>query len=107
LAIVLACRADHFQAQDLPLLCAYCRAVVREQTASGELAASGFIVADGKLSPWSRVLKDATRDMTVISRLLRLNPVGRQSSPSETEVTSYYEKMSLEGRRNDDGPTSN
>jgi phage terminase small subunit len=100
--LVLACRADHFQPSDTPLLAAYCRAVVLEQTASGELAASGFITAEGKASPWLAVLQQATRAMTTLSRMLRLNPAGRQSTPSsESEQVSYYDRMALEGRRDD------
>jgi hypothetical protein len=75
IALILASRADHFRESDLPLLSAYCRAIVREQTAAGELAAGGFVTSEGKSSPWAQVLKDAVRDMTVLSRLLRLNPV--------------------------------
>ena len=102
LAVVLACRADHFQASDLPLLTAYCRAVVLEKVASSELAAAGYVDA-GKPSAWLPVLAQATRSLTVISRLLRLNPVARQAAKSEPEAVSYYERQSLtlEGRRDD------
>jgi phage terminase small subunit len=105
LATVLACPASHFEPQDLFMVCAYVRAVCREQVASGELAAAGCVTADGRASPYLSMLKDAIRDMTVMSRLLKLNPVARQSSAStEPEPpTSYYERMRLEGRR-DDGP---
>jgi hypothetical protein len=70
--LVLACRADHFQPSDTP---AYCRAVVLEQTAAGELAAGGFITAEGKASPWVKILQQATRSMTTLSRMLRLSPM--------------------------------
>jgi phage terminase small subunit len=98
LATVLACRPDHFQDSDAPLLAAYCRTVVLEKVASGELSASGYVV-DGNPSAWLNVLTAATRSMTVISRLLRLNPVARLASSSEPEAVSYYERMSLEARR--------
>ena len=39
----LACRADHFQHSDLPLLAAYARAVVAELVAAGELAAANVV----------------------------------------------------------------
>jgi phage terminase small subunit len=105
--LVLACRADHFLPSDTPLLCAYCRAVCLEQVASSELAAAGFVI-DGKPSGWLPVLAQATRAMTTLSRMLRLSPTGRQSTPaSESGAVSYYEKMSLlEGRREHD-PNSN
>ena len=38
-----ACRADHFQHSDLPLLAAYARAVVAELVAAGELAAANLV----------------------------------------------------------------
>ena len=97
--LVASLPASHFRESDEPLLSAYVRAVCRERTASGELAAGGYVTADGKTSPWLRVLKDATRDMTVISRLLRLNPVGRlQSAQAEPDQISYYERLALERR---------
>jgi phage terminase small subunit len=106
--LVASLPASHFRESDEPLLSAYVRAVCRERTAAGELAAGGYVTTDGKTSPWMRVLKDATRDMTVISRLLRLNPVGRlQSSSSEPDqISSYYERMSLLESRSDDEPNN-
>jgi phage terminase small subunit len=105
--LVVACRPDHFQASDTPLLAAYCRAVCLEQTASSELAAAGYIV-DGKPSGWLNILAQATRSLTVMSRMLRLSPTGRQSTPaSESEPVSYYEKISLLEDRREHDPNSN
>jgi hypothetical protein len=102
LSVVLACRADHFQEQERDLLCIYVRAVVREKVASGEIAAGGYVTSDGKPSVYHGILKNAVRDVTVTSRLLRLNPVARaQSSAAEPEKVSYYERMSLEARRDE------
>ena len=98
LATVFAYNADHFRAGETPLLCAFCRAVVREKVASGELQASGYVV-DGRPSPWASLLKDAVRDLTVTSRLLRLTPLARQTSPSSgLEPISAYERIALEHR---------
>ena len=99
--LVLACRPDHFQHSDAPLLAAYCRAVCLEQIASSELAAAGFVI-DGRPSGWLNVLAQATRTISTYSRMLKLNPAGRQSVPSsEPSPVSYYERMRLEGRHDD------
>ena len=88
---------------DAPLLAAYCRAVCLEQTASSELAAAGFVIG-GRPSGWLNILAQATRTISTYSRMLKLNPAGRQSVPSsEPEPVSYYEKMSLlQDQRDDD-----
>ena len=97
--IVASLPASHFRDSDEPLLSAYVRAVCRERTAAGELAVGGYVTSDGKTNPMKSVLKAATRDMTVISRLLRLNPVGRlQSAQSEPDQISYFERAELERR---------
>jgi len=85
-----------FPARDLPLMSVYYRVVNRERTAAGELATGGYVTAHGKSSPWARHLKDATLDLTVMSRLLRLNPVVR---PSSAEPASYYERTAMEAAR--------
>jgi hypothetical protein len=92
--LVASVAGSHFRQSDLPVLCIFVRACVMEQTASGELSASGCVSSDGKVSPWASILKDAQRAVSVYSRLLRLNPVARQSAQPE-EPISYYEKMSL------------
>ena len=97
--LVLGCRPDHFQPTDAPLLSAYCRAVCLEQTASTELAAAGFVI-DGRPSGWLNILAQATRTISTYSRMLRLNPAGRQSVPSsEPEPISAYERIALEAQR--------
>jgi phage terminase small subunit len=106
LALVLACRADHFQPSDAPLLTAYCRAVCLERTASSELAAAGYVTDDGKPSGWLPILQAATRTMSTYSRMLRLNPAGRQTVPSQSSEdkqalpVSYYDRMELENDAN-------
>ena len=95
--LVASCSANHFQSSDAPLLSAYCRAVVLEKVASGELAAAGY-VADGKPSGWLNVLAQATRSLTVLSSKLKLTPLSRQSARPE-EPISYYERLSLEASR--------
>jgi hypothetical protein len=98
--IVLACRADHFQNSDVALLCIFCRAVILERTASAGLAADGYVTDDGKPSAWLPILAQATRTSSTYSRMLKLNPAGRQSVPSsEPEAVSAYERMALEAQR--------
>jgi phage terminase small subunit len=98
--LVIACRADHFQNSDIAMLCVYCRAIVLEKAASAGLKADGYVAADGKSSGWLPVLQAASRTISTYSRMLRLNPSARQTSPSsEPEPISYYERQRLlEGR---------
>ena len=96
---VLACRPDHFQNSDIAMLCIYCRAIVLEQTASAGLKADGYVTTDGKPSPWLPILQAATRTISTYSRMLKLNPAGRQSVPSsEPEPISAYERIALEAK---------
>jgi hypothetical protein len=97
--LVLGCRPDHFEHTDAPLLAAYCRAVCLEQTASS--AAARFVI-DGRPSGGLNILAQATRTISTYSRMLKLNPAGRQSVPSsEPEPVSYYERMALEAKRDE------
>jgi phage terminase small subunit len=101
LDLVLSVRADHFQPSDAPLLAAYCRALALEQTASGELAAGGYITAEGRPSPWLPVLQHAARTISTYSRMLRLNPSARQMTPAsdrERPVVSAFERIALEAQ---------
>ena len=101
LDVVTACSPDHFQPAELHLLVTFCEAVVRKKVAAGELAASGVVV-DGKLSAWTAELKNAIRDLTVTSRLLRLTPLARHSTPvKEPEHVSRLEQ------HRDDEPGAN
>jgi phage terminase small subunit len=103
--LVLACRSDHFQPSDAPLLAAYCRAVVLEKAASAGLAEDRYVMRDGKSSGCLNVLAQATRIMSTFSRMLRLNPAGRQTMPPQSAElappVSYYERMTLEAKRDD------
>ncbi len=102
--LVTGCRADHFQSTDSPLLAVYCRACILEQTASSELAAVGYITDDGKPSGWLNVLAQATRIISTYSRMLRLNPAGRQTTPAPEppQGVSYYSRMDLMERGGDE-----
>jgi phage terminase small subunit len=98
--IVASCTATHFQPQDLPLLCAYARALVLERLAAAQLEAEGYVItgAQGaRPSPWLAVLAQATKSMLALSHRLRLSPQGRSpTNPKRAPVVSYYGRMALE-----------
>jgi phage terminase small subunit len=101
LAIVLGVRPDHFMACDTPLLAAYTKAIVLERVASGELRSAGYVDGD-RPSPWLNILTQATRSMTVLSRMLRLNPQARSPLVEEPQNVSFYERQRLLEGRSDD-----
>ena len=94
--IVGACEPTHFRASDLPLLAAYCRAVIMEQRAFSEFSREP-ILPDGKPNPWGAILAQATKSMLGLSLRLRLSPQGRgrPSSKAEPAKLSYYERMQI------------
>lgn len=105
--LVLNTRADHFQESDVAMLCVFCRAVVTERAASVGLKEDGYVMRDGKPSPWLPVLQAATRTISTYSRMLRLNPAARASAPAERREPeppmSYYQRQKLlEGRDGDE-----
>jgi phage terminase small subunit len=98
LSLVLSLPAHHFTPSDLPLLTAYVRAVVMEQSASAKL--SDNPVDDDTPSPWLRVWQANIRAVTPLARSLRLTPLSRreEAKPSTEERMSYYERQALEQR---------
>jgi len=63
-----------------------------------------YVTADGKPSPWLQILQAATRVTSTYSRMLRLNPSARQSTPGEDRerpVVSAFEKIAMEAIRFD------
>jgi phage terminase small subunit len=99
LAIVTSVESGHFRESDLPLLCAYCRAIIAECEAASELARSP--VVDNEPSPWLRIHQAAVKTMMGLSMRLRLSPQSRQANnPTRPAPSvSYYERAALEGRR--------
>jgi phage terminase small subunit len=100
LDIVTTTRPEHFQAPDGVLLAAYCRAVILEQQAAGELAAQGHVLEGGTANPWLDIHAQAVRQMVTLSRTLRLSPVSRQPTVTSrarlpSPPASYYDRMSL------------
>src|SRR6476619_4410771 len=96
--IVLANEATAFRASDMPLLTAYCRAIVQEQTASAHLEAEGHVI-DGKPSPWLAVLGQSQKALVAFAHRLKLSPQSRSpSNPTRQKPLSYFERMQLEGQ---------
>jgi hypothetical protein len=97
IGIVASSKGEHFKPSDLPLLCAYCRAIALETRSAQELSGG-----DAKaLARWAT----ATKVMSALSMRLRLSPQARQpNNPSRpgrpAPPMSYYERMALE--REDD-----
>jgi phage terminase small subunit len=102
--LVSACKANAFQASDLPLLVNYVQAVAAAREANDHLRVEGRVV-NGRQSPWLAVLAQAQKTMLGFAHRLRLSPQGRSptnpSRPSRPErPLSVYETMALEA---DDG----
>jgi phage terminase small subunit len=75
---VAAAPLDHFASEDLPLLSAYCRAVVLERTASAELA-TGAVIGSVP-SPWLAVHAQMVRALSQLTVRLRIGPRSRAPS---------------------------
>jgi phage terminase small subunit len=96
---------DHFQAEDLTLLCAYARAAALERRAAEELAA-GAVVGNAP-SPWLTVHATMTKTMMQLSVRLRIGPKSRAPSnnrrrSAQSGTPSYYEIMNLGGSHAED-----
>lgn len=92
--LVAASKPDAFRASDLPLLCAYCRAIALERHSAKALAAGD----DKALARWTQ----AGKAMVALSMRLRLSPQARApNNPTRPQpqphATSYYDRAHLEG----------
>jgi hypothetical protein len=104
--IVASCEPTHFRLSDLPLLCAYARAVVMERRAAGEFSREP-ILPDGKPSPWGAILAQATKSLLGLSLRLRLSPQGRAKVSTKVEPRlSAYERLALADDETDEAPLS-
>ena len=93
---VASVAVDHFQPEDMTLLCAYCRAVALERRAAEELRACA-VVSD-RVSPWLAVHTQMARTMMQLSVRLRLGPRSREPNNRRRAAKSkappsYYETM--------------
>ena len=69
---MLACRADQFDRVD--------RALIAEKLAADELERASVI--DDRPCPWLAVWQARMRAVTVLSRMLKVNPAARQTTPA-------------------------
>jgi len=88
----------------MPLLCRWAELTVMCEQARGEMAVQGMVTADGKVSPWFSIHSQATKALSGLALRLRLGPQSRASkAPKKTAGSvSYFERMELEGIRDDD-----
>jgi hypothetical protein len=92
---------SHFLPSDVPLLACYAKAIVAERVAAGELQAA--YIVDDKPSPWLPVWQAKVRAVTTLARMLSLSPGGRVASkPAEAAPVSYYSRLALEMKDNED-----
>jgi hypothetical protein len=95
LQTVAAAAFDHFAAEDLPLLTAYCRAAALERRAAEELAVGATV--GNQPSPWLSVHASAIRSLERLSVRLRLGPRSRnptnRRSMKGARRPSYYATM--------------
>lgn len=89
---------DHFRPEDLPLLCAYARAVVMERRAGEELGA--MIAARKAPAQWLGTYGCVAKTMMSLAVRLRLGPLSRannnrRSPKSGAASVSFYETMDL------------
>jgi Phage terminase, small subunit len=107
--LVTTVPAGQFIASDLPLLIRWAELTVMCEQARGELAVQGMVVTDDKgkasVSPWFTIHAQATKALTGLALRLRLGPQSRASkAPKKTAGrVSYFERMELEGWRDDTG----
>jgi hypothetical protein len=100
-SLIVGAPPSHFLPSDVPLVACYAKAIVAERVAAGELAAA--YVVDGKPSPWLAIWQAKIRAATTLARMLSLSPGGRVASkPAEAEPVSYYSRLALEMKDNED-----
>ena len=104
---ISAAPVGEYQAHDRDLLAAYANAVVQERAASAAIAAD----IAGASPALLRAQKQAQHAMVILSRRLRIGPLGRQPNRSVRANTraaqqlSYYDVQALE-RRNGEADRS-
>jgi phage terminase small subunit len=100
--LVLACKPDWFTPSDLPLLARYCEASALAEQAAAAMAGEP-VTANGKPSAWVSVHAQMTKALCGLSMRLRLSPQARQPNrPTRPVQTSYYDRLKLEGRYDQD-----
>lgn len=75
-----------FRASDLPLLCRWSELTVMIDQARGELAVSGMVTADGKVSPWFSIYQQSVKALSGLALRLRFGPQSRTPKAPENEA---------------------
>jgi phage terminase small subunit len=88
--LLAAVDPGHFAPSDLPLLVAYCQAVVQHDHAVQMMRQQGAVV-DGKVSPWIVVQEKAQRAMVALSMRLRLSPQARREKAQLPQPATWWE----------------
>jgi phage terminase small subunit len=96
-ATVAALDSHHFEAADVVLLCAYCRAAALERRAAEELQVCA--VEDGAPSPWLKVHASAVRSLASLATKLKLSPQARKPNHRARFAgsSSYYDAQRVGG----------
>src|SRR5262249_45835547 len=98
--LVASCPISQFKRSDVPLIARWSELCVMAETAAFHLGADGMVTAEGRVSPWFVIHRDATRELRALLQRLQLGPRGRTLKAPKTQAAatlSYYERMELEG----------
>jgi hypothetical protein len=108
LDLITATPAGQFTAADLPLLCAWAETVALRERMAARMAIEGELDEKGKPSGAFTVHQQATKTLSGLALRLRLGPQSRSSKAPKKIAgpVSYFERMELEGIRDDDGDDS-
>ena len=103
LDLVVGSKADAFRATDVPLLARYAEAAAMSERAEAEIARKPLV--KGRPNPWTSILVQSTKTVSLMSMRLRLSPQARQPhNPGRGRVSpmSYYERMDFEKQLSDE-----
>jgi hypothetical protein len=104
LDLIASTPVDQFRPCDLPLLARWSELCVMAERAAKVMEIEGMVTADGKPSAHFTIHKEATRGLNNLALRLRLGPQSRAHKAPRQKVgtVSYYERMELEGHRDDE-----
>ena len=97
--LVTTVPSGHFAPSDLPLLSRWAELCALCERAELELASTGPVLPDGKISTWFTVLTSTAKSLNGLALRLRLGPQARrlkQSKKVPAGKASYYDVMRLE-----------
>src|SRR5262245_6611197 len=96
--LITTSHSRQFTPADLPLLCRWAELCALAERAEFELATTGPVLPDGKLSAWFSAHQQATKALSGLALRLRIGPQSRQAKQSKKTVdaVSYYDEMRLQ-----------